>query len=447
MAPGVMTTRFGAGQSWCVERPGRTTNGKMPTPRLSISPEFIGVRSVDHQGAIMVFARRLTQIADINASGTISMIQQFSDWRTLKRVAPVDTVVPVVLSVWIGSYLAVDLIMWAGGRSTLASNIFISLPLMVTASVLTLALEQLRRRLLHLDLALIVAILIPAVLAAAIVQGLVDYICVQFAAAALFPEWQAYVPVEGRQFGFGIYVYILHFLFCLLALTQLQTRRSMEIAVRRHAAALSAHHRAEARALRLQLNPHFLFNALNSIAALVTQQGNRVADAMICRLSDFLRASIVANADDDVSLPHEIATTESYLAIEQLRFRERLSVHLAIAPHAWDATIPAFLLQPLAENAVKHGLAEPQAAIRLTIDARREQDCLVITVTDRRISDTPRRAARRPDSPGIGLTNVRERLALLGTDRARLETEQLPDGFCAKLTLPFRQYLRTRHDA
>lgn len=395
----------------------------------------------------MVFARRLKQIADINASGTESMIQQFSDWQTLRRSAPDDAVVPVILSVWIGSYLAIDLIMWVSGRSTLTSNIVISLPLMVTASALTLALERLRRRLRHLGLALIAAILIPAALAAAIIQGLVDYICVQFAAAAMFPEWQAYIPAGGRQFGFGLYVYTLHFLFCLLALTLLQTKRSMEIAVQRHAAAMSAHHRAEARALRLQLNPHFLFNALNSIAALVMQGGNRVADAMICRLSDFLRASIVANSDDDVSLSNEIATTESYLAIEQLRLRERLSVHLAIAPDAWDAVVPAFLLQPLAENAVKHGLAEPRAAIRLTIDARRERDLLVITVTDRSMSNTPLRAALRPDSPGIGLTNIRGRLALLGTDRARLETEQLPDGFRATLTLPHKKCARTRHDA
>jgi len=348
--------------------------------------------------------------------------------------------VPVALCIWTISYLAIDLIMWAGGRSTLVSNIVISLPMMLTAPVLTMALERLRRQLLHLAPALIAALLVPAAFGAAILQGLVDYSSVRLGAALLFPDWLAYVPTEHRQFGFGIYVYALHFLCCLLALTLLQAQRSVQIAVERQTEAVSAHRRAEAKALRLQLNPHFMFNALNSIAALVATGGNRVADAMICRLSDFLRASIVGDPESDVSLSSEIATIESYLSIEQLRFGERLKVEWQIAPGAWDAAIPGLILQPLAENAVKHGLGKSRSEIRLIIEVQRIGGSVTISVTDRRASS----AASCPDADirgaGIGLANVRQRLTLFGTERARLETEPLPDGFRARLTLPYRKF-------
>ncbi|HWW57056.1 MAG TPA: histidine kinase [Sphingopyxis sp.] len=344
------------------------------------------------------------------------------------------------MSIWVSSYLAIDLIMWMGGRSTLVSNIVISLPMMATAPALTISLERLRRHVVRLGIGPTAAILVPAAILAAMVQGIVDYSSVRIGAALLFPEWADYVPTENRQFGFGIYVYALHFLCCLLALSLLHARQSVEIAIERQTEAVSAHRRAEAKALRLQLNPHFLFNALNSIAALVATGGNRVADAMICRLSDFLRASIVGDPESDVSLSSEIATAESYLAIEQLRYGNRLSAAFTVTPDAWDAAIPAFILQPLAENAVKHGLAAKGAAIRLTIDVRLTHDLVIIAVTNRRVSTAPVSDRVFTDGMGIGLGNVRDRVALFGADRAKLETESFQDGFCARLTIPYRRF-------
>lgn len=369
------------------------------------------------------------------------MIQPFADSHMSKRADVSAAAHPLVFAIWIASYLAIDLIMWAGGRSTLVSNIVISLPMMLTAPLLTLALERLRRRLLFAFGAIPTTVaLIPAAVGAAMVQGLVDYSSVRVAAAMLFPDWQAYVPTEHRQFGFGIYIYTLHFLCCLLALTLLQARHSVEVAARRHDEALGARRRAEAQALRLQLNPHFLFNALNSIAALVATGGNRVADAMICRLSDFMRATMMGAAESDVSLANEIATTESYLAIERLRFGDRLTFAFSVATDAWDATTPPLILQPLAENAVKHGLAAPHTAIHVQTDVKRTGDMLAITVTDRRVAmgaDTPRIA---PDNTGVGLANVRDRVALFGAGRGHVETEVLADGFCVRLVIPYRRF-------
>lgn len=368
------------------------------------------------------------------------MIQPFADSHMSKRADVSAAAQPLILAIWIASYLAIDLIMWAGGRSTLVSNIVISLPMMLTAPLLTLALERLRRRLLHLGPVPIALLLAPAAFGAAVTQGMIDYASVRVAAAMLFPDWRVHVPTEHRQFGFGIYVYTLHFLCCLLALTLLQARHSVEVAARRHDEALGARRRAEAQALRLQLNPHFLFNALNSIAALVATGGNRVADAMICRLSDFMRATMMGAAESDVSLANEIATTESYLAIERLRFGERLTFAFSIAPDAWDATIPPLILQPLAENAVKHGLAAARAVIHIQTDVKRTGDLLAITVTDRRVAMGADAARIVPDGTGVGLNNVRDRVALFGGGRGRVETETLGDGFCVRLVLPYRRF-------
>lgn len=392
----------------------------------------------------MAFAASAMQSTAQHRTAMEIMIQPFADCHISKRAHVSAAARPLVFAIWIASYLAIDLIMWAGGRSTLVSNIVISLPMMLTAPLLTMALERLRRRRLFAFGAVpTMATLVPAAVGVAMAQVLVDYSSVRVGAAMLFPDWQAYVPTEHRQFGFGIYVYTLHFLCCLLTLTLLQARHSVELAARQHDEALGARRRAEAQALRLQLNPHFLFNALNSIAALVSTGGNRVADAMICRLSDFMRATMMGAAESDVSLANEIATTESYLAIERLRFGDRLSVAFSIAPEAWDAAIPALILQPLAENAVKHGLATPHSAIHIQTNVKRMGDLLAITVTDRRVTIGADTARIVPDGTGIGLGNVRDRVALFGGGCGRVETETLDDGFCVRLVLPYRRFATT----
>ncbi|MDZ3832320.1 MAG: histidine kinase [Sphingopyxis sp.] len=344
----------------------------------------------------------------------------------------------VIFLVWLAVYLSIDLIMWAGGRSTLISNILISIPMVLSAAGLTVMLNNLRHRLADAPSLSAAPFLLIAAVIAATAQTLVDYLAVRTAATTLFPDWREHIPTQSRQFGFGIYVYTLHFVMCLLFVSLLRAYRSIVRTAERQAEVTLAHRRAEAKALRLQLSPHFLFNALNSIATLVSEGGNRVADTMICRLSDFLRASITGDLAADVSLSSELATIESYLAIERMRFGQRLSTRFDIAPDVWDAAVPALILQPLAENAIKHGLSARGSSIELTITVRRSEGQLIMSVEDTQRAGEMSETAIPARGLGVGLSNISERLALFDADNAGLETEKRPDGFCATLRLPFR---------
>jgi two-component system LytT family sensor kinase len=345
----------------------------------------------------------------------------------------------LILAFWVTSYLAIDVIKWTGGRSTLVSNIAISLPMIASAFLLTVMIDQLCVRLKDGQPALVFPLLGLSVSLAAIVQCLLDQAVVQIAASTLFPDWTRFIPADGEwRLGFGVYIYTVEFLLCVFILALFRARRSIRRVSAREIETASAHRLAEAKALRLQLNPHFLFNALNSIAALVAKEGNRNADAMICRLSDFLRASITVDPLADVSLASELATIDAYLAIEQLRFGARLSVEFEVAPNAWHARIPNFILQPLFENAIKHGLIDTKSAIKVRLEVRRKHDLLHMAVINHHVAGTPSPTPVRTRHFGVGLANTRQRLTLFGGDQAKLQTEILADGFRATLQLPFR---------
>jgi two-component system, LytTR family, sensor kinase len=192
--------------------------------------------------------------------------------------------------------------------------------------------------------------------------------------------------------------------------------------------------RAEAAALRLQLNPHFLFNTLNSISSLVTLGRGQEAQAMIDALGDFLRASLHADPMADVSLAEEIETIDAYLGIESVRFGERLAIAIEIAPGLSDCPVPNFILQPLVENAVKHGVAATSGAATLTIAVTREADALVLAVTNTRAAGAEP-AEPRPGT-GIGLANIRQRLAIRYGDAARLDSGPVTNGWSSEIRLP-----------
>ena len=187
-------------------------------------------------------------------------------------------------------------------------------------------------------------------------------------------------------------------------------------------------------ALRLQLQPHFLFNTLNAISTLVHRDAD-AADELISDLSDLLRASL-ENQDHEVPLAREIELLDRYLAIEQTRLGDRLRIVRDIDPAAAAALVPTFLLQPIAENAIRHGL-EPRAAPgTLTVSARRVGDELHLAVTDDGVGLGPAAAptARR----GIGLANSEERLRTLHAGRARLTLLSPPaGGVRVEVVLPF----------
>jgi two-component system sensor histidine kinase AlgZ len=193
---------------------------------------------------------------------------------------------------------------------------------------------------------------------------------------------------------------------------------------------------AELRALRYQLHPHFLFNALNAISSLVNSQRPREASRMIARLGDFLRATLEHGERHEVALAEELALAESYLAIEQARLGERLTVHMNIGPDVLDAMLPFLLLQPLIENAVRHGIAARSGHGRLELRVDRAGPWLHIGLdNDGAAADgtTPR------SIPAIGLRNVRERLAALYGEAHRFDAAAQPDGsFRVRIALPLR---------
>lgn len=163
--------------------------------------------------------------------------------------------------------------------------------------------------------------------------------------------------------------------------------------------------RAELVALRANLQPHFLFNALHSVGALVRAYDHDGAIRVISELSDLLRAQLRHDAPDEVSLAEEIAFVERYLAIEQVRFQDRLRVSWNIAPDTTSAIVPRLLLQPLAENAIRHGIGRSSTAGRVVISSRRREDWLEISVID----DGPGPADNITNG-GLGLSTARARL-------------------------------------
>jgi LytS/YehU family sensor histidine kinase len=187
-------------------------------------------------------------------------------------------------------------------------------------------------------------------------------------------------------------------------------------------------------ALRLQLQPHFLFNTLNAISTLVHRDPH-AADELIADLGGLLRASL-ENKDHEVPLAREIELLDRYLAIEQTRLGGRLLIVRDLDPAASAALVPTFLLQPLAENAIRHGLEPRTTPGTLTIRAYREGDDLHLSVTDDGLGlATP---AARTARQGIGLSNSTERLRALHHGRARLALMSPPEGGVrVEIVLPF----------
>lgn len=204
----------------------------------------------------------------------------------------------------------------------------------------------------------------------------------------------------------------------------------------RHAEARAAARDAELRALRYQLQPHFLFNTLNAVSALVVEARNAEAQAMIARLGDFLRTTLDADASHEVVLAEELASAEGYLDIERARLGPRLLVKWRIGADVLRARVPTLLLQPLIENAIRHGIAPRLTPGRLEIGIDRVDGRVRIRIEN----DTS--DASSPDvgsSERIGLRNLAERLRALYPGDHALRAECGTDGgFLVELDLPYR---------
>ncbi len=195
---------------------------------------------------------------------------------------------------------------------------------------------------------------------------------------------------------------------------------------------------AQFHALRAQLHPHFLFNALNAISSLIHSDPAR-ADRMLARVSDLLRIAIDTAAKPEIPLLDEVAFATRYLEIERMRYGDRLDVRIDVGGDTADALVPNMLLQPLVENAVRHGVAPHAGPGRVAIRATRTGNDLSIVVSDTGDGFDPADASDDGrDTPGVGLLTTRARLEKLYGTSQRLAFATVADGFETRISLPFR---------
>jgi two-component system LytT family sensor kinase len=190
-------------------------------------------------------------------------------------------------------------------------------------------------------------------------------------------------------------------------------------------------------ALKMQLHPHFLFNTLGAIMVLVRQQKGEQAETMLSRLSDLLRHTLDDVETQEVPLWRELDFLRLYLSIEQVRFEDRLRVRIDAAPDLSDALVPHMALQPIVENAVRHGLGQSEEPVLIHVSVSKADGHLTLTVTD----DGPGCSDAAFEGHGIGLNNTRNRLSRIYGAGATFSAEnRVPRGVKVTMTLPYRTW-------
>jgi LytS/YehU family sensor histidine kinase len=227
-------------------------------------------------------------------------------------------------------------------------------------------------------------------------------------------------------FGMGVVLYLLaaalHYI--LLALESSRQARAREAEARIQA------RDAELRALKAQVNPHFLFNSLHSIAALTSADPARARE-MCVLLSEFLRGTLGSGERDTIPFGEEMAMVKRFLAVERMRFGSRLLVDERVEEESLECAVPPLLLQPLVENAVRHGIATLVEGGTITIEARRVEDGVWIAV-----ENNFDESASKPRGNGLGLANVRLRLETRYGNRARLDVHLSGGQYRVELLVP-----------
>lgn len=240
-----------------------------------------------------------------------------------------------------------------------------------------------------------------------------------------------------RQFVFGLMPFILVYGLYATGLGLVFSSMVAQERERQLAAAQNAAQQAQLAALRFQLNPHFLFNTLNAVSSLIVTGRNDEAEGMIGKLSDFLRASLEADPQREVTLDEEFATLQSYLDIEAVRFRDRLETEFVCPVELLDALVPSFILQPLIENAVKYAVAPSRRTVRIVVRATVVGErTLSLCVED----DGGQAFGGAPKGgTGLGLLNVRRRLEAFYGNEGELVATARERGFVALITLPLHR--------
>ena len=251
---------------------------------------------------------------------------------------------------------------------------------------------------------------------------------------ALVPEKEDYdlfwhtVLVFRVAAGVLIFFVVTLIYYLYLSATQLAEKASRQ-------AQLEAQVReGELKMLRAQINPHFLFNSLNSMSSLTLTDPMKARE-MILKLSDFMRYSLSSHNEQPVTLQNEMESLRLYLEIEKVRFGERLIIEEDIQPECLTALLPGMLLQPLYENAVKHGVYESTETVVIRTSAHKENGLVVISVSN---NIDPESVVTRKGA-GIGLINVRSRLELFFGEKADLTVTRKDDSFNVTVKFPYRK--------
>jgi len=273
-------------------------------------------------------------------------------------------------------------------------------------------------------------------LAAAIAAALIWIVLAKGLALAfgryLFPRFDSRFSAQlPLLFGLGVLLYLLSVALHYLLLS-LET--SKEAATREQEARTLARE-SELKALKAQINPHFLFNCLNSIAALATVDGQRARE-MCIKLSEFLRRTLKLGEQSSISFAEELALARAYLEVEKVRFGDRLRIEFNAEPGCDHCVVPSLLLQPLIENAVKHGIVGLIEGGTVCLKARCSDGRLSVTIQNDFDPEAPAAAKH-----GLGLQNVRDRLRSLHENRARIDITVSDHHFRVELELPCEAHL------
>ncbi len=347
----------------------------------------------------------------------------------------------LVSAAWIGPATlgAIDVVaqhrLWNDGPLDLRRVLFVSgdwlLYALLTPAVFVLARRWpiarphlLRRGALHLAFSLLFCAAWAGV--GTLLKALLDPRSMEGGAGLQFISW-FFITLP---FGVAVYLAVVGVEH---ALRYLEESREKEMQVARLSEQLTG---ARLAALQARLNPHFLFNSLNTIAVLVRDAENARAARVVEQLSDVLRRTLSQAHTNEVALHDELDLVRQYLAVEEARFSDRLRPEFDIDPATLSAAVPCFALQQLVENAVRHGIAQRTDAGRVSVRARRDGDVLELTVVD----DGAGLRADPLDAKGHGIDNTRERLRTLYGDRASLTVAPAPaGGTTARLRLPYRE--------
>lgn len=291
----------------------------------------------------------------------------------------------------------------------------------------------------HLDLPHRIAIALVAGVAAAVAYILAGWIAwyqiapveIYSAGEPVVTDWAYFVKSAPRNMLINVPFFVGWAGFYLA----LDSARRMRHQEQQLYSSIMLAQDAQLKMLRLQINPHFLFNTLNAISSLVMDDRNEEADSMLVRLSRFLRFTLEVDPEEIVSLRRELDAQELYLEIERARFDKRLAVSVDVDPDVLDAGIPSLLLQPIVENTIKHGVSNSSRRVEITISARRDGDHLAVDIRDNGEPGT----GDGPGGSGVGLRNIRSRLAVIYGDAAYMNAAPSPEGgFHVAIRLPLR---------